>query len=311
MTTPARALVGDAADVLEQAGVASPRHDAQALLSYVTGLSPSALMTSDPVTSEQAQAYDALVARRASREPLQHLLGHVAFRHLDLEVGPGVFVPRPETEVMAGVAIDELRRLTASGLTEPRAVDLCTGSGAVALALATEVPGVRMTAIELSEAAVGYARRNVAAAQALVEVRHGDMADGIDDLAGQVHLVTANPPYIPLTAYESVEPEVRDHDPALALWSGDDGLDAIRVVSDVAARLLVDGGLVACEHADAQGESASAVFAGIGLWREVRDHGDLAGRSRFVTARRVRRPTRAAPSSSPAARAEATGTMVP
>ena len=158
-------------------------------------------------------AYDALLARRAAREPLQHLTGTAYFRHVELLVGPGVFVPRPETELLAGWAIDAL-----ADVEQPVVVDLGTGSGAIAKAMADEVPGARVHAVELDDAAHGWAERNLAGTG--VDLRHGDMADAFDDLAGTVDVVICNPPYIPLDAWESVEPEVRDHDPQLALWSG-------------------------------------------------------------------------------------------
>ncbi len=169
---------------------------------------------------------------------------------------------------------------------EPVVVDLCTGSGAIASAVADEVPSARVHAVELDPAAHGWAARNLAGTG--VELRLGDMAEAFEDLAGGVDVVTCNPPYIPLDAWESVAPEARDHDPHLALFSGDDGLDAIRVVAARATRLLRPGGWVGVEHADVQGESAPAVFAGAGCFSDVRDHHDLAGRPRYVTARLAR-----------------------
>lgn len=288
MSTDSLAFVEEAARRLAASGVASPHHDAEALLAFVLGTTPATMhASSGPLTQSSRQRATALVDRRARREPLQHLTGVTGFRYLDIAVGPGVFVPRPETELLAGVAVEELRRLVGLGLDQPVAVDLCTGSGAVAASLATEVPQSRVSAVELSEEAHAFAVRNAAAVG--VDVRLGDMADAVDDLAGAVHVVTANPPYIPLGAFESVEPEARDHDPGLALWSGTDGLTAIRTVAGVAARLLVDGGLVLCEHADVQHESAQQVFAGSGTWTAVRDNRDLAGRPRYVSARRVAR----------------------
>ncbi len=281
------AVLAEATRRLQAAGVPSARHDAEVLLDFVTGLPSARLHRRQQLDVETLTSYDVMVRRRARREPLQHITGRAAFRYLELEVGPGVFVPRPETEVMVGVAVEEMRRLVLAGIRHPVAVDLCTGSGAVAVALASEVPGSRVTGVDLSADAVAYASRN--AEGHLVDIRHGDIVDAVDDLAGQAHVVTANPPYIPLTAWESVEPEARTFDPGLALWSGSDGLDTIRVVSGVAARLLTDGGLVTCEHADVQGESAPAVFAAAGSWVKVRDHPDLAGRPRFVTARRAPR----------------------
>jgi release factor glutamine methyltransferase len=165
-------------------------------------------------------------------------------------------------------------------------VDLCTGSGAIALSIATEVPEAEVHAVELSEDALAWAERNLAGHG--VDLRQGDLADAFADLGGEVDVVVCNPPYIPLDAYETVAPEARDHDPHLALFSGEDGLTAIRVLETTAARLLRPGGVVGAEHADLQGESAPAVFSGAGRWREVRDHADLAGRPRFLTARLAR-----------------------
>lgn len=291
MTIETRSLLAKAAARLADAGVPSPQHDAEALLAHVLGISRGTIPAIDQVTDTDRASLDVLLGRRASREPLQHITGRAPFRYLELEVGPGVFVPRPETEVMAGFAVDELRRVAAAG-NEPVAVDLCTGSGAVAVALATEVPETKVVGIELSARAAAYAERNARGTG--VDILVGDLADvpsSLAHLAGAVHVVTANPPYIPLAAWESVDEEARTHDPGLALWSGEDGLDAIRQVAVVAAALAVDGGLVACEHADVQGEAAPEVFAATGLWREVRDHSDLTGRPRFVTARRVTRPS--------------------
>ena len=276
-----RDLLARATQELREAGVASPEHDAAELLAHVLGTTRGQLVLVDEVPEERAGQYAALVARRARREPLQHLTGVAWFRHVELRVGPGVFVPRPETELLAGWAIDQ-----AAGIDSPVLVDLCTGSGAVAKALADEVPGASVHAVELDEAAHAWAARNLAGTG--VDLRQGDMATAFDDLAGTVDVVTCNPPYIPLDAWESVAPEARDHDPHLALFSGDDGLDALRVLEARAALLLRPGGVVGAEHADQQGESAPAVFAATARWTEIRDHRDLAGRPRFVTARLAR-----------------------
>ena len=288
MNDDVRAFLDDADRRLADAGVSSPRHDAETLLAFVLGTTRAALQgRSGTLSAGDQAAATVLVSRRAAREPLQHLTGVAGFRHLDIAVGPGVFVPRPETEMLTGQAVEELTRLVAAGIDRPVAVDLCTGSGAVAASLAFEAPPTRVTAVEVAEPAHAFALRN--AGPLGVDVRLGDMATAVDDLAGTVHVVTANPPYIPLEAFESVEPEARDHDPAEALWSGQDGIDAIRVVAEVAARLLVDGGLLLCEHADVQHETAPAVFSARPEWHTVRDHVDLAGRPRFLTARRVSR----------------------
>jgi release factor glutamine methyltransferase len=279
--TPRRAVLSAAVDRLREAGVASPEHDAAELLAHVLGTTRSRLPLVDTVPDDAEGEYDALIARRAAREPLQHLTGTAYFRHVELAVGPGVFVPRPETELLAGWAIEQ-----ATPLEHPVVVDLCAGSGAVAKAIADEVPAASVHAVELDEAALPWAERNLSGTG--VDLREGDMATAFDDLAGTVDVLTCNPPYIPLDAWESVAPEARDHDPHLALFSGADGLDAIRVLERRAALLLRPGGVVGFEHADAQGESAPAVFLATGRWTDVRDHADLAGRARFTTARLAR-----------------------
>jgi release factor glutamine methyltransferase len=270
-----------AAAVLREAGVASPEYDAAELLAHVLGTGRSALAFVESITPAQADAFAELVARRAAREPLQHLTGSAAFRHVEVAVGPGVFVPRPETELVAGWAVDEAHAVIAAGRV-PVVVDLCTGSGAIALSVATEVTTALVHAVELGERAHEWAARNLAGSG--VDLRHGDMADAFTDLDGTVDVVVCNPPYIPLEAYESVAPEARDHDPELALFSGEDGLAALRVAERVAARLLRRSGVVGVEHADVQGESAPAVVAAHDAFTGVRDHRDLTGRPRFVTA---------------------------
>jgi release factor glutamine methyltransferase len=274
-----RQLIATATERLAQAGVASPEYDAAELLAFVAGTSRLQLGLVD-LTDAQLAQYDVLVDRRAQREPLQHLTGTAAFRYRELVVGPGVFVPRPETEVLVGWILDRLKDVEA-----PLVVDLCSGSGAIAGAVATERPDSTVHAVELSAEACVWARRNLAGTGATLH--EGDIDGCLPELDGQVDAVIANPPYIPLTAWESVTAEVRDHDPALALWSGDDGLDEIKVVAATAARLLKPGGWFGCEHADVQGESAPAVFAATGQFTEVRDQLDLAGRHRFATGRRV------------------------
>jgi release factor glutamine methyltransferase len=282
-----RGLLATGAVLLAEGGVASPEYDAAELLAHVLGVSRGGLVLLDDIGDEQADRYLALVARRAAREPLQHLTGVAYFRHVALAVGPGVFVPRPETELLAGWAIEQCHRLGG----EPVVVDLCTGSGAIARSVADEVPGARVHAVELDEAAYAWAMRNLSGTG--VDLRHGDMGSSFDDLAGTVDVVVCNPPYIPLDAWESVATEARDHDPDLALYSGTDGLDAMRVLEERAAILLHPGGVVGAEHADEQGPDglaggAPAVFTASGRWSDVRDHTDLAGRPRYTTARLAR-----------------------
>jgi release factor glutamine methyltransferase len=279
-----RSLLAAGAHELRDGGVASPEHDAAELLAHVLDTTRGRLVLIDEVPSPAAEEYVGLVRRRAAREPLQHLTGRAYFRHVELAVGPGVFVPRPETELLAGWAIEQAaERISAWPVEECVMVDLATGSGAIARAIADEVPEAMVHAVELDPDAHAWAERNLAGTG--VDLRLGDLVTAFDELIGEVDVVTCNPPYIPLEAWESVALEARDHDPHLALFSGPDGLDAIRLVEQRASALLRSGGVVGVEHADVQGASAPAVFAAAGRWTEIRDHRDLAGRPRFVTAR--------------------------
>jgi release factor glutamine methyltransferase len=281
VSQPVRLLLTEATDRLRQAGVPSPAQDARLLLSFVSGVDVARLPLLDELDDDHARRFRNLITKRAERVPVQYLTGRAHFRRIDVEVGPGVFVPRPETEVMTGWAIEHLTSL-AAGPHRPSVVELCTGSGVIAKAIASEVTRVDIYAVDVSDEAAAYARRNLA--DTLVELRVADMATALVDLDGSVDMVIANPPYIPLDAYESVAPEARNHDPTLALFSGTDGLDAIRTVVSVASRLLRPAGLLCCEHADVQGESAPAVVVASGAFTAVRDHRDLAGRPRFFTA---------------------------
>jgi release factor glutamine methyltransferase len=283
--TQLRTAVNGAADRLAAAGVPSPRFDAEELAAHALGVERRA-MWAVPTLGPAAGTFAAYVDRRAAREPLQHITGRAFFRHLELAVGPGVFVPRPETELVAGAAIDAARGVPA-GEAAPVVVDLCTGSGAIALAVATEIPGSRVHAVEADPAAFAWASRNCSGSG--IDLRLGDMADAFTDLDGAVDVVVANPPYIPLGAVVR-DPEVAAHDPSLALWSGADGLDAMRVLEVVAARLLRPGGTVVAEHADLQGSSAPEVFRHTGRWVDVHDHRGLAGRDRYLTATRAAFP---------------------
>jgi release factor glutamine methyltransferase len=275
------AEVAQAAQRLADAGVPSPRFDAEELAAYVHGVKRGELHS--VADGEFDARYWEAVARREAREPLQHITGRAFFRYLELHVGPGVFVPRPETESVVGWAIDAVR---AMDVAEPLIVDLCTGSGAIALALAQEVPRSRVHAVELSEEALAYARRNVEGSK--VDLRYGNALTAFPDLDGQVDLVISNPPYIPLTEWEHVAPEARDHDPDMALFSGEDGLDTIRGIERTAHRLLRPGGVVVVEHADSQGGQVPWIFKEDAGWADAADHPDLNNRPRFTTARKAR-----------------------
>jgi len=279
--------LADATARLAAAGVPSPRHDAEELAAHLLGCTRGELVAHEAVDPE---VYAALVQRRAGREPLQHLTGAAYFRHLTLAVGPGVFLPRPETELVAGSAIDAARQVVTTSRRAPAVVDLGAGSGAIALSVATEVPEAVVHAVELTAAASCWLNRNRAAlpdaVRARVHLHQADLSAALPEHDGAVDVVVSNPPYIPPGSLVR-DPEVSRYDPPAALWgSGVDGLDAVRAVERAAGRLLRPGGVVVVEHADLQGESVPGVFAATGRWRDVRDHLDLAGRPRFVTAYR-------------------------
>jgi release factor glutamine methyltransferase len=269
---------------LADAGVESPRADAELIAAHRHGVRRGELHLVRDADFDPRFWDD--VARRAAREPLQHITGIAYFRYLDLEVGPGVFVPRQETEVMTGWAID---RLTEMDVAEPVAADLGSGSGAIALAIAQEVPRARVHAVEGDPLARAWTARNIercaAAAPHLagrVTLHAGDFESALAELDGTVDLMISNPPYIPVGAW--LPPEVGEYEPAAALFSGADGLDAIRVVERAARRLLRPGGLVAVEHGAPQGAAVYWVFTEERGWRDTRNHRDLAGLDRFVTA---------------------------
>lgn len=276
-------MLADAARRLAAAGVESPRVDAELLLGHVLGLSRAGLITADDVDDDAVRRFTALVDQRADRVPLQHLTGRAPFRQLELAVGPGVFVPRPETELLAGWVLERL-----DGMAAPVVVDLGAGSGALALSIAHEHPAARVTAVERDTDALEWTRHNaalrVAAGDTPVQVLSGDMTDPglLRDLEGSVDVVVSNPPYVPDDA--RVPQEVADHDPPLALWGGPDGLDVVRGLLGTAARLLTPGGWLGIEHADQQGEALPALIRAHGGFTDVADHRDLAGRPRFTTA---------------------------
>ncbi|MFJ4773364.1 peptide chain release factor N(5)-glutamine methyltransferase [Streptomyces uncialis] len=275
------AEVAQATQRLADAGVPSPRNDAEELAAYVHGVKRGELH-SVPDLDFDARYWEA-INRRVAREPLQHITGRAYFRYLELQVGPGVFVPRPETESVVGWAIDAVR---AMDVVEPLIVDLCTGSGAIALAMAQEVPRSKVHAVELSEDALKYTLKNAEGSR--VAVHQGDALAALPELDGQVDLVISNPPYIPLTEWEYVALEAREYDPQMALFSGDDGLDTIRGLERTAHRLLRPGGIVVVEHADTQGGQVPWIFSEEAGWADAADHPDLNNRPRFATARKAR-----------------------
>ncbi len=275
--------VKSATAVLAAAGVPSPAVDAQLLAAHLLGVSRGELAAMLFGTAVSPSGYDALIARRAEREPLQHITGVAYFRHLELAVGKGVFVPRPETESVVQLGIDVLTQLRQDRGAEGElvAVDLGTGSGAIAAAMATEVSGSRVYAVELSDDAFPWAQRNLAGTGATLV--HGDMRHAFMELNGTVDVVVSNPPYIPAAAIPR-DIEVRLHDPHMALYGGGaDGMEMPTAAAATAARLLHPGGFFVMEHAEVQAEQMAALLNDSGLWENVRTHVDLTGRDRATS----------------------------
>lgn len=273
-----------AIDALTRAGIVSPDVDAELLIGHVLGLSRGQVqakaITGGAVTEADAATITALVTRRAAREPLQHITGRAPFRSLELAVGPGVFVPRPETEIVVQFAIDALQAVPTA---RPIGVDLGSGSGAIALAMATEVPHAAVFAAENSPEAFPWTRRNFDESGAdNATLEFVDLADAFPGLDGTVDVVISNPPYIPAAAIPR-DPEVRLYDPSHALYGGDDGLDVVRQVSRVGLRLLHAGGTLVLEHGELQAAEIAALLTADG-WSAVASHRDLLGRDRATTA---------------------------
>lgn len=296
-----RELVRGAESILAAAGVPSARHDAEALAAWCLGVprlewfrlpggtEPIAAAFPPGATDGFLAVFAEAVERRRSREPLQRILGHTVFRHVTVEVVDDVFVPRPETEVVAQVAIDEAARVQAAG-GSPLVVDLCCGAGIIGISVDVEVPGSRVVAVDASPEAVRATTANAARVGSLSQrTLLGDVRDTslLAELDGEVDVVVANPPYIPPDA-EPHDPEVRDHDPDLALYGGGaDGLEVPRAVMAAAARLLRPGGLFVMEHAEVQAAAARESLAATGAFDEIATRVDLTGRDRMVVARRT------------------------
>jgi len=271
-----RQAIAAATATLADAGIDSAATDAELLAAHVAGLGRGRLALVDDPGADFGDRYEQAVRRRSRRIPLQHITGTAAFGPVEVRVGPGVFIPRPETEAM-------LEWACAQELPpRPLIVDLCTGSGALAAALAARFPDARVVAVDDDPAALDYAAGNLSAAAELLraDVTAEHLLDG---LAGTVDLMVANPPYIPLGA--PLEVEVAEHDPAHALFGGADGLEVIRPIAGHAARLLRSGGLLAVEHDDTTSAATAEIIAATGAFGDVTPRRDLTGRHRFVTAR--------------------------
>jgi len=283
---PLRLAIIEAERILAGAGVASPRVDAELIASHVLGVERGKLMLVPLVDHQVIDAIGQLVNRRAKRVPLQHLLGWAALGDVTVEVGPGVFTPRPETELMLVWGLEFL-----ANVPNPVVVDLCTGSGALALAVAAARPDAAVHGVELDSTALAWARRNASARASFgetpVRLHAGDVTDVslLVDMDDQVDLVLCNPPYVPVGT--EVPPEVGEHDPFKAVFAGSDGLQVIKHVVHLAARLLRSGGAVAIEHDDTHAESVPDLLRSRRVLTDVADHNDLTGRPRYATAHRT------------------------
>lgn len=286
---PLRPAIREAVEILAAAGVHSPQADAEYLAAHVLGVDRGRLALMPMLTPDQLEEYRKLVARRAERVPLQHLTGIAAMGEIDLAVGPGVFVPRPETELLFAWALAQLEAVGHEH--QPIVVDLCTGSGALALAIAHARPDVQVHAVELDPEALAWARRNALQladeGDTPIDLHAGDVTDPaiLEKLNGRVDVVVSNPPYIPEDA--ELDPEVIDHDPHRALFGGPDGLSVIRPMTATIARLLRENGTVAVEHDDTNGSGVADLFTAHGGFTDIVEHPDLAGKPRFVVARRT------------------------
>jgi release factor glutamine methyltransferase len=276
--TVLRRAIDCAAAQLAEAGIDSARHDAEQLAAHLAGTERGRLSLLESLDEDFFTRYREVVAARSRRVPLQHLVGTEAFGPVVLHVGPGVFIPRPETEAMLAWA-------TAQRLPmRPVIVDVCTGSGALALALARHLPDARVIGIDDSDAALEYARRNVGGSS--VELIRADAAAAglLVELDARVDLVVSNPPYVPDGAV--VEPEVAQFDPPHAVFGGPDGMTVIAAVVGLAGRWLRPGGLFAVEHDDTTSRHTVELIESTVLFVDIQARQDLAGRPRFVTARR-------------------------
>ena len=277
-----RELVMRAAETLRKAGVDSPEVDSRLLAAWLLDVAPLAVFSTEAPAWFESD-FAAAVARRATREPLQHITGVASFGPLELEVGEGVFIPRPETELLADWAVRALYTVES-----PTVVDLGTGSGALAIYIAHARDDATVLAVEASATARRYARENARRNHVAVTVVDGDMTDPdlLAELSGEVDLIVANPPYVPETP--DLAPEVY-RDPHNAVFSGDDGMEAIRGLVPVAARLLTPGGQVGIEHDDSTQSQVCEVVESGGCFHTPARHKDLTGRARFVTASKLDR----------------------
>ncbi len=277
---------------LKNANVSSPRFDAESLVAFVLNTSRNRVGLIAEIRDDQYREIEKLVEKRVRRIPLQHLIGEQGFRHLVLKVGPGVFIPRPETEILVESVIRYIKEINKEKVL---VIDYCSGSGAIALSIAKECPNVEVFAIEKSIDAYKYLESNyqnyekeITAHNSKVNLINADIKDELEELTnliGKIDVVVSNPPYIPDNMVPK-EIEVKDHDPAIALYGGKDGLEIVRIVIDKSQKLLKKGGLVAIEHSDMQGNpdvelSVPYLLKETNCFEKVEDRKDLNALPRY------------------------------
>lgn len=274
-------LLVESAKKLSEAGIISGPVDAELIASHCLAINKSELQLLVAIgsnfPSDKFSEFEKALARRVSREPLQHITGNAPFRQLELKVGPGVFTPRPETEQVVSFAMEKIAALSA-----PLVVDLCSGSGAIALSIATEVMDSNVFAVEISDVAFEYLKQNAARYNLSEEnLRNEDLQDSLFELDGRVDLVISNPPYIPQDAIP-IDLEVQLHEPSMSLYGGEDGLDVVRMISKRALLLLKPGGALVMEHADTQSRAIGELLLAEG-WCHVETRMDLTGKDRMIS----------------------------
>ncbi|PCC19798.1 peptide chain release factor N(5)-glutamine methyltransferase [Brevibacterium aurantiacum] len=283
-----------AAQLLARADVPNPDTDAAALLAHAWGLDASGVarrrLLGDTVPAEVTATFAQLIDRRRQRTPLQHIIGVAAFRHLELQVGPGVFVPRPETELLVTEVLEELERQQNTHV--PFIIDLCSGSGAITLSLATEHRRLRAIGVERDTQALNWSLMNLAAVdlgESSVDLVSGDATTFAEDspqLWASADVVVTNPPYVPDTAVPR-DAEVREHDPEAALYGGATGLEIPGLIIIQAEKLLRPGGFFIMEHSEEQGPAARELIMSTASLRQAATYPDYTGRDRYTVAHRV------------------------
>lgn len=295
MTSDAPSILAELTSLLSEGGIESASAEAATILSQALGTSRASLAFADVPAQSETQARSWALRRADTHEPLQYILGTAVSGRLDMAVGPGVFIPRPETELLVDWALRSMPPPHDGKDAASVVIDLCSGSGTIALEVAHAMPRAQVYAVEADPKALDWLRRNAAlraeAGDTPVTVCDADATNTslLRELDGRASAVLSNPPYVPSGA--DLPAEVAEHEPGIALFAGPEGTDVIEQIVPVAARLLADGGIFACEHDDSNGAAVTEILGRHGGFGRVNQHRDLAGRPRFVTAVREREPT--------------------